>query len=236
VALALSYLPTIEHYVARRVMHLSHRYLGRLLDVGAGDGSFLAEMANLGYRVEGVEPDVGAYALKRTRNFPVHLGPLDSFHPSEPFDVVTLRHVLEHTGDPRAVLASARNMLRDGGTLVAAVPNVACLSRTFLGLAWSFDVPRHLVQFSAAGLREAVDAAGFQIEREFTLPAPWYLESRYIYRAREAVETGHRPMVARCNYHAVRVGHVVFASALAVASYIMPKRGEDLVVIAHARS
>ncbi len=97
---------------------------GRLLDVGAGIGEFLAE-ARTWFQVEGTE--VSSEAVREARErFGLELrhGALEEVGFEGPgFDVVTLFHVLEHVTSPSATLERCRDLLAPGGLLVVAVPN-----------------------------------------------------------------------------------------------------------------
>src|SRR5439155_4251220 len=63
---------------------------GRLLDVGAGDGEFVARMRREGWDAQGVEPDPAAVARARDR-YGVGLitGTVENVPGSEPFDAIT---------------------------------------------------------------------------------------------------------------------------------------------------
>lgn len=138
----------------------------RVLDVGCGDGRFLAAMARMGWDVEGVETDPAAAALARRRTGgPVHETDLETRAPSrDDFDLISLLHVLEHVPDPRATLGAARRLLRPGGTLLLALPNTACLEARLFGSAWYLlDLPRHLWGFTPRTLVRLVEEAGFAV-------------------------------------------------------------------------
>src|SRR5439155_3001922 len=99
---------------------------GRLLDVGCGDGLFLAIAGRAGWSVEGIEfsPE-GARRATHRLGRPIAVGDLARDTAlAGPFDVITLWHVLEHLPDPATALRAARARLRPGGLLVAAVPNL----------------------------------------------------------------------------------------------------------------
>ena len=79
------------------------------------------------------------------------------------FDALTLAHVIEHLPDPVGALRRARDLLRPGGVLWVATPNLRSLAHRMFGRDWlSLDPPRHLVLFSAESLRGAFEAAGLQ--------------------------------------------------------------------------
>ena len=74
----------------------------RLLDVGCGQGAFLAEMRRAGWDVQGIEPDSERRCASRGRTAsPSSSEPLEETR-SLPgsFDAVTMNHVIEHFHDP----------------------------------------------------------------------------------------------------------------------------------------
>ncbi len=99
---------------------------GRLLDVGAGKGEFLAMARNRGWKVEGVEPSEGlANHATETYHLPLTRTPLGvegANFPDESFDVVTLNMVLEHVEDPNRLLREINRVLTRDGLLLIEVP------------------------------------------------------------------------------------------------------------------
>ena len=102
------------------------RALGRprsVLDVGCGLGRE-GELARAkGARVVGVESSPALAAAARTRLDEVIEGPIEkdatfAMLGSRRFDVILLRDVLEHAGEPRAALARFVPLLEDGGRLL----------------------------------------------------------------------------------------------------------------------
>jgi len=137
---------------------------GRLLDVGSGDGSWLARMRDLGWRVEGQELDPSAAEhARRTYDLEVRVGSLkDLAYADQTFDAITLSHVIEHVYEPVALLAECRRILKPGGRLVALTPNVASFGHRHFGRAWvALDPPRHLFLFSPVTLTEVARRSGF---------------------------------------------------------------------------
>lgn len=139
---------------------------GRLLDFGCGGGSYLRRMSELGWRVTGM--DASELAVERVRGdleCDVHLGSLP--HPDLPpgsFDVITMWQSLEHVHRPREVLRAAFELLRPGGKLIAAVPNIDSLPAAWFGEHWiGLDLPRHLTHFTPASLSQMLLAAGFRV-------------------------------------------------------------------------
>jgi 2-polyprenyl-3-methyl-5-hydroxy-6-metoxy-1,4-benzoquinol methylase len=148
---------------------------GRLLDVGTGDGHFLAVAAEAGIQAEGTEVSEAGVHRARLRGQSVRLGDVvDLPLPLASFDIVTLWHVLEHVPDVGRLLGRCRELLRDGGLLVVATPNeenrlfrhrVGMLrgSEPLGRLRWGEEI--HLVHFQPATLRSTLQRHGFQVLR-----------------------------------------------------------------------
>lgn len=137
---------------------------GRLLDVGCGNGGFLERARAMGWEAVGIEPDPGAVALCHARGSRVEQGTLHGC-PQDwqgSFDVLTLRHCLEHVADPLADLRRARALLRPGGLLWLALPNPRSPGARWFAGAWrGLHPPFHLCILSGQALLDLLGRAGF---------------------------------------------------------------------------
>lgn len=152
--------------VAREVRNLPLPRIGAtLLDVGCGDGSFLEAAGRAGWSARGVEIDPHAVDECRESGLDVTLDTIESVDlPRESLDAVTFQHVLEHLHDPRAALVRARELLRPGGLLWLATPNLDSAGHARFGAEWlGLEVPRHLVVFTRRALERLVVDAGFEV-------------------------------------------------------------------------
>jgi SAM-dependent methyltransferase len=152
--------------VDREVRHLPANPGGRLLDVGCGSGAFVSQMAALGWRAEGIDPDPVAVAAARENGLDVRQAMLSDIDPAEhtgAFDAVTLSHVIEHMHHPGGELGRIHGLLRPGGLLWIATPNLDSLSFRRFGADWrGLEPPRHLVLFTTGSLERLIRDVGFQ--------------------------------------------------------------------------
>jgi 2-polyprenyl-3-methyl-5-hydroxy-6-metoxy-1,4-benzoquinol methylase len=165
------------HRLALVQQHVPPRTPLRVLDVGCGNGAFLLGLLRWG-DVEAWGLDIAESALialgRKDNRLQLRVGDLHTTElPDGYFDLITLWHALEHDGDPVGVLRRAGELLRAGGCVMAEVPNSGGLLARLCGRHWlGWDLPRHLVHFSAATLRQAALRAELdqvRVHREYTL-------------------------------------------------------------------
>jgi 2-polyprenyl-3-methyl-5-hydroxy-6-metoxy-1,4-benzoquinol methylase/chromosome segregation ATPase len=97
---------------------------GKSLELGCGNGSFVAMMRWCGFDATGLElsPWVVEFA-RSTFQIPMLLGPLeDQKIDSGSLDIVALMDVLEHLPDPLATIRRAAGLLKPDGIIVAQTP------------------------------------------------------------------------------------------------------------------
>lgn len=170
----IKFQPLVEALVravgARHIRFLSRGVPsgGQVLDVGCGRGVLLAELADRGFEVHGVERSAAAAAGADPRaRIRIASDLAEVAHPADSFDAVLIWHVLEHLRDPVASVREIHRILRPGGKLVVAVPNFSSLQARWAGAAWfHLDLPRHVFHFSLAALRRLLVQSGFACESE----------------------------------------------------------------------
>jgi SAM-dependent methyltransferase len=155
------------HSAAFRAKRSDYRALlprgARVVEIGSYAGGFLRAASEWGWRGAGV--DIGA----DTARFTASLGFEMSFDfASRTVDGVFVWNCFEQLADPRALLAAARDALRDDGVLVLRVPDVDVYVRRrdlrvlaangFLG--WP-----HRHGFGVAALRRMAAEHGFALCR-----------------------------------------------------------------------
>ena len=139
---------------------------GRILDIGCGRGLFLNLMKEDGWTVTGQEFD-GKSASYAINNYgiDVHTGSLADKFENESFDVVNINHVLEHMEKPGETLSECNRILKKGGLLVVAVPNIDSLQAKFGNKNWfQLDIPFHLYHFSSKGVVGLIESKLFSVD------------------------------------------------------------------------
>lgn len=156
---------------------------GRLLDLGCGEGSFLFKIAEKARELHGADISsvriAGAVATKRASHprsdITFRAADIDRALPYDDgyFDAVTCIATFEHLYDPYSVIREIRRILKQDGSVIIEVPNIAWLPRR---IAFLFGgLPRtsneagwdggHLHYFTVGRLREFLDEQGFRTER-----------------------------------------------------------------------
>ncbi len=97
---------------------------GRVLEVGCGNGGFVALLGWAGFKAVGTEmsPWVVNFA-RETFGIDVYAGPIEAqaFGPGS-FDVIVLNDVIEHLADPAGTLKVCAELLSEGGFFLIQTP------------------------------------------------------------------------------------------------------------------
>ncbi|WP_394792136.1 class I SAM-dependent methyltransferase [Rhodoferax sp.] len=135
----------------------------RLLDVGCGNGAFLAMAKAAGWQVQGIDFDPQAVAAARSRGLDVICGGLDQILEQEgTYDCITCSHVIEHVHAPRHWITQMHALLRVGGRLWLQTPNISSRGHARFGPDWrGLEPPRHLVLFTPDSLSKLLEESGF---------------------------------------------------------------------------
>jgi SAM-dependent methyltransferase len=204
--------PTFRHRRARLAVSIGDRE-HRILELGCGDGNFLAVMRRAGWRVAGSEFGADTAALvQRRHGIPVFVGSIaDRTPPDSPFPVVAAYHVLEHAYHPATWLRRVRQLIEPGGLLHIQVPNDASLTHLMAGDAWASIVfPQHVYFYRPATLAALLAREGFSV-RAVTTWDPWHGPGQLANSLKNVVRrvaTGQLPWTDRLDAH----GPMVMAS------------------------
>ena len=138
-----------------------------LLDIGSGTGHFLKAVNENGFKGIGLEPDAEARDFAHKNNH-VRSSSQEELYNIEDrsFDVITMWHVLEHVYDLRKDLQKIHDILKSGGKLFIAVPNMNSYDARFYKEFWAaYDVPRHLYHFKQNDISRLLLDFGFDLKK-----------------------------------------------------------------------
>jgi len=136
---------------------------GRVLDIGCGEGVLLAYCKEIGIIADGVEPSLSHTAIAETRTdgavYPMFFE--DPRLEIDGYQLITLRHVLEHVMDIHGFLDKVRQSLSTDGVVYIELPDSLCPS-VFIA---PYFVPEHISYFTAASLKRLLSQHGFTVIR-----------------------------------------------------------------------
>lgn len=146
---------------------------GTFLDIGCSVGCFLGAATSRGWDASGV--DLSRYAVETCRRQGLQAKVGDMQHldfPDESFDLINLRHVLEHDLHLHDCLREIKRVLKTSGILLVEVPSVDCWQVRILkdryAKFWS-PAHYHYYWFSRQALGKLMSQAGFE-----HVPLPLY--------------------------------------------------------------
>ncbi|MFW5684278.1 MAG: class I SAM-dependent methyltransferase [Spirochaetota bacterium] len=136
-----------------------------LLDIGCATGALLEYAAGRCYRVQGVEVcEPAARYGEEHRGVPIAVGTLEEVDlTGRRFGAAHFSHVIEHVPDPRAFLASVRELLVPGALMVLVTPNTAGLQPRLFGPEWRSAIADHVHLFSRRNLVRLLRESGFEV-------------------------------------------------------------------------
>ena len=132
-----------ENYISPRVTDFTHNvhqkktwdYLkkrlgepGKMMDIGCGNGGLLYLAREDGWQVKGLElSESAARSIKEDIDIDVAVGDFLEYEGEDAgiYDVVALRHVLEHLPDSLLAMRQIARILKPGGLALLEFPNTA---------------------------------------------------------------------------------------------------------------
>jgi SAM-dependent methyltransferase len=153
---------------ARTKLRWLARYVspGRFLEIGAGEGDFLAAARGYGHSIAAIEADPDrAERLRRRLGVEVECALIEeSQWVDGAFDVVFHCDLLSHFEDPHRALRRMSRLLRPGGCLFFEVGLMAGVSPLWYRLIGELGLPQHRWFFSERALVRLLTDCGLEIE------------------------------------------------------------------------
>lgn len=183
-----SHAPSFE-YTLEYSRWVSKRYfnpVGRLLDIGCGNGNFTNSFIKLGYDTIGIDIEtIFPSAIKvdlEKGNLPFE---------SESFDYIFFRHTIEHIQNAEGILQECFRVLKKSGKLLIETIDFKISYKTF------YDYPQHKRPFTKRSLEFFLKMYGFKIIRLSyfkNIPFVW----RYTIKAFDFVFPWNKMILAIC--------------------------------------
>ena len=143
----------------------------RLLEVGSGMGHLVG---NLEDTFETYGMDLNHWAVKQSKAV-VDKTSLQTASAQElpfkdgAFNVVIIKHIVEHLPDPQKAIAEIGRVTEKGGTLILATPNLDSLLKPWKGDKWiGYQDPTHISLKRPAEWFSLIEKAGFKIKHAFS--------------------------------------------------------------------
>jgi SAM-dependent methyltransferase len=154
---------------ARTKLRWLARYVrpGRFLEVGAGEGDFLAAARTYGHSIAAIEADPDrADRLRQRLGIEVECALIEESQSADgAFDVVFHCDLLSHFEDPHRALRRMTRLLRPGGCLFFEVGLMAGVAPAWYRIIGELGLPRHRWFFSERSLARLLGDCGLQIDQ-----------------------------------------------------------------------
>ncbi|MDJ0928649.1 MAG: class I SAM-dependent methyltransferase [Gammaproteobacteria bacterium] len=147
-----------------------------MIDIGCGFGRLLYRAQQVGWRVKGMDlSESVARAVSQRLGVEVQAGDFLEIRPfpNERFDLVCLRHVLEHLPDSVGAMERISDLLKTDGYVLLEMPNIEALDKRWK--RWLVDLglhqrrfqpdfePGHCNEFCRDSIEFLLERTGFQM-------------------------------------------------------------------------
>ncbi len=146
------------------------RHGARLLEVGSGMGHLVGQLEDT---FETYGCDINHWAVKRSKPVVINTNLQTASAQELPFNdnsfnVVIIKHIVEHLPDPQKAIQELGRVVEPGGTLILATPNLDSLLKPWKGDRWiGYQDPTHISLKRPAEWVSFIKGAGFTIKRIF---------------------------------------------------------------------
>lgn len=144
---------------------------GKFLEVGCGLGHLVAQLET---DFETYAIDVNPWAIKEAKNV-THSTALqvasavDLPFSDHVFDVVVIKHIVEHLPNPDVAIIELARVLKSGGLLILSTPNMSSFLKPLKGNTWiGYQDPTHISLKPPEEWLDLLRGEGFRLQRVFS--------------------------------------------------------------------
>jgi SAM-dependent methyltransferase len=142
----------------------------RLLEIGSGLGHLIGQLEDT-FKTYGM--DINRWAVKESKTV-VEKTALQTASAEEipfadgAFDIVIIKHIVEHLPNPEKAIAEISRVIAPGGTLILATPNLDSLLKPWKGEKWiGYQDPTHISLQPPSVWLDWIKSYGFSLKRVF---------------------------------------------------------------------
>ena len=164
-------------YVHGFYLSLIEKYIkpGKLIDIGCGNGHLMKAALNRGWSVHGYDiDDATTRKVMERLGVTIDSGNFFAAKLGSDYDLITMHQVLEHLKNPNEYLEKVHSLIKSGGFLFVAVPNIKSLSSRIkswqekIGLrkrnvGKHYDTSHHLSYFEPKTIVTLLKQHGFKV-------------------------------------------------------------------------
>ena len=142
----------------------------RLLEIGSGLGHLVGQLED-SFETYGM--DLNHWAIRASRSVACKTALQTASAEEIPFadgafDVVIIKHIVEHLPDPEKAITEIGRVTAPDGTLILATPNLDSLLKPWKGEKWiGYQDPTHISLKPPAVWLDWIKHAGFTMQRVF---------------------------------------------------------------------
>ncbi len=161
----------------RNFVHVSNG--ARVLDYGCGDAEYLRDFHFRGIQIYGVELD--SNIVEKCCSNGLNVRKIENFekipYDDSEFDIIYLMQVFEHLRNPQKFMQELSRVLKPGGILYLAVPNINSIWRKIFRKNWvsGWFTPFHLFHYNHKTLASIGQQFGFTTKEYWSrTPESWF--------------------------------------------------------------
>ena len=142
----------------------------RLLEIGSGLGHLVGQL-EASFETHGM--DVNYWAVQQSKSVAPEsvlqtASAQELPYKDNSFNVVIIKHIVEHLPDPKKAVAEIGRVTEAGGTLILATPNLDSLLKPWKGEKWiGYQDPTHISLKKPVEWLSYIKEAGFEVQRVF---------------------------------------------------------------------